>query len=425
MKKLNPNNQKKISRRAFLKTGLLFSCISSPVQALTFFKRKKPVGPPLIGSPATMPKVVVVGAGAFGGWTALHLLRKGARVTLVDAWGPGNQRASSSGITRVIRAIYGKDQIYVKMVARSQQIWRQNEKRWKQKLFTRTGALWMLQNDDEFVRASLPFLEKYGFKCDELSLTRAQRRFPQINFEGVKWIFYEEKAGYIEARRACKVVLDGFLAEGGKYLQLSVKPGTIKGNRLHDVILSDGSKLEADHYVFACGSWLGKIFPDLLGPLIRPTRQTVIYFGIPPGDLRFVDKNLPVWIDFGERIWYGIPGDGRYGFKIADDTRGDPIDPTTDERKPSHEEFKLARKYLELRFPALKGAPLLTALACVYENSPDHHFIIDQHPQAENLWIAGGGSGHGFKHGPAVGELLASSILGEKSLPDFFKLSRF
>src|SRR3954471_17951837 len=93
--------------------------------------------------PAPRPHVAVIGAGAFGGWTALHLLRRGARVTLLDAWGPGNARASSGGETRVIRATYGPDRIYVQMVARSLQLWRENETRWRKPLYHRTGVLWM------------------------------------------------------------------------------------------------------------------------------------------------------------------------------------------------------------------------------------------------------------------------------------------
>ncbi|NIV92450.1 FAD-dependent oxidoreductase [candidate division KSB1 bacterium] len=424
MKKRHADQPTGISRRAFLKAGALFTAVGV-FDVLSVFKKKALVSATSIKQTPKKPEVVVIGAGAFGGWTALHLLRKGARVTLVDAWGPGNSRASSGGDTRVIRAIYGPDQIYVKMVARSVQLWRENEKRWNQKLYTRTGALWMLQENDEFVRTSLPFLREYALKFDELSPMKARKRFPQINFEGVKWVFFEEEAGYIPARHACKVVLDVFVAEGGKYLQLSAKPDVIKHGTLHDIALSDGSTLGADHFVFACGSWLGKIFPNEIGDLIEPTRQSVYYFGTPPGDHRFVDENLPIWIDFGERILYGIPGDGRRGFKIADDTRGDPIDPTSDERKPSHEGFEIARKYLEFRFPALKGAPLLEARACVYENTPDHHFIIDRHPRARNLWLVGGGSGHGFKHGPALGEMVAEAVVAETPPNPFFSLTRF
>jgi glycine/D-amino acid oxidase-like deaminating enzyme len=102
--------------------------------------------------------VLVVGAGAFGGWTAGSLLRLGARVTLVDAWGPGNSRASSGGETRVIRATYGPDRPYVTMVARAFQLWREHEQRWQRRLLYPVGVLWMVGGDDAYERASLPLM---------------------------------------------------------------------------------------------------------------------------------------------------------------------------------------------------------------------------------------------------------------------------
>jgi glycine/D-amino acid oxidase-like deaminating enzyme len=376
-------------------------------------------------SPRARMKVVVVGAGAFGGWTSLFLLRRGAKVTLLDAWGPGNSRASSGGETRVIRATYGPDRIYVRMVARALELWRENEKRWNRRLYHRTGALWMAGKDDRYEKAALPLLRESGLAFEELSKAEAAGRYPQINLERVEWAIVEKDAGYLTARRACEVVLEGFLAEGGEYRQISVAPGPIEGGKLASLALSDGTRLTADAYVFACGPWLGKLFPDVVGDRIRPTRQEVFFFGTPAGDARFSEENLPVWIDHGERIFYGIPGNQWRGFKVADDTRGAPFDPTSGERVASAEGIQSARDYLAFRFPGLKGAPLLESRVCQYENSPDQQFIADRHPGASNAWIVGGGSGHGFKHGPAFGELVAANVLGEKPVEPFFSLSRF
>ena len=371
------------------------------------------------------PRIVVVGAGAFGGWTALYLSRRGAKVTLLDAWGPGNSRASSGGETRVIRATYGPDRVYVQMVAQALRLWRENEKRWGKRLYRRTGALWMAGKDDRFERASLPLLREAGLAFEELTAADAAKRYPQINFERVEWALVEKEGGYLTARRACEAVLEGFLAEGGEYRQVSVSPAGIESGRLGGLALSDGTKLVADAYVFACGPWLGKLFPDAVGNLIRSTRQEVFFFGTPAGDSRFSEEALPVWIDNGERLFYGVPGNQWRGFKLADDTRGAPFDPTSGERVASPEGLEKARDYLGFRFPALKGSPLLESRVCQYENSPDQHFIVDRHPEAENLWLVGGGSGHGFKHGPALGELVAGNVLGEKPTEPFFSLSRF
>ena len=371
------------------------------------------------------PRVVVVGAGAFGGWTALFLRRRGAKVTLVDAWGPGNSRASSGGETRVIRATYGPDRIYVRMTARSLDLWRENEKRWGRRLYHRTGALWMVGKDDRYEKAALPVLREQEIACEELTAAEAAKRYPQIHMEGIEWAIAEKDAGYLTARIACAAVLEGFLAEGGEYRQASAAQGPIQNGRLGGVALSDGSKLQADVYVFACGPWLGRVFPEVLGNLIRPTRQEVFFFGTPAGDSRFTEEALPVWIDHGKQIFYGIPGNQWRGFKLADDTRGPAFDPTTGERTVSPEGLRAAREYLGFRFPGLKGSPLLEARVCQYENSEDQNFIADLHPNAANVWLVGGGSGHGFKHGPAMGELVAANVLGEKPAEPFFSLGRF
>jgi glycine/D-amino acid oxidase-like deaminating enzyme len=198
------------------------------------------------------------------------------------------------------------------------------------------------------------------------------------------------------------------------------------------VKLGSGDALKADSYVFACGPWLGKVFP-FLAPSITPTRQEVFFFGTDAGDLRFTDEQLPVWSDdshievqghTGKHWFYGIPGNHWRGFKIADDTRGAAVDATTMERNISDEALATARAYLSVRFPDIAKAPLVESRVCQYENSTDQNFILDRHPEAENVWIVGGGSGHGFKHGPAIGEMVSDALLGLKAPPVEFKLAR-
>ncbi len=377
--------------------------------------------------PMTSPSarhIAVVGAGAFGGWTALELRRRGARVTLLDAWGPGNSRASSGGESRIIRGTYGPDAIYTRMVARALQLWRENEKRWNLRLYHPIGVIWLANKDDKFEKAALAALRSAGLAFDQWTTAEAARHYPQINFEGAAWVIHEKDAGYLLARRACEAVMQSFVAEGGEYRQLAVELGDIKGGELQGIRLSDRSTLKADHYVFACGPWLPKVFPAVIGDHIRPTRQEVYFFGTPAGDPRYTDQQLPVWIDNGDRLFYGIPGNQWRGIKVANDTRGPLFDPTTGEREPTPSGIKEARDYLAFRFPGLKNAPLIEARVCQYENAPDNHFIIDRHPQAGNLWIVGGGSGHGYKHGPAVGEIVSQAILDGKPPDPMFSLKR-
>lgn len=366
----------------------------------------------------------MIGAGAFGGWTALHLRKLGAQVELIDAWGPGNARSSSGGETRVIRAIYGPDRTYVEMVKRSYELWESLDASVDEPLYVETGALWMHRGEDAYVRSSLPILKELGFPVDQIAVEEAVRRYPQIDFRGVRSVWMEKRAGALSARKACMVVRDEFQKAGGRYRTGLVEPGPIAEGRMSALKLADGSRVEADQFVFACGPWLGRLFPDVLGDAIRPSRQEVFYFGTPSGSERYAAGHLPIWIDFGERIVYGIPDTHGRGFKIADDTRGEPIDPTSTDRTPSSDAIARARRVLAERFPELANAPLLESRVCQYENSPDGHLILDRHPHAPNVWLLGGGSGHGFKLSPALGEMTASVVLKGTEIPKMFRLER-
>jgi sarcosine oxidase len=376
------------------------------------------------------PHIAVIGAGAFGGWTALHLLERAARVTLLDAWGPGNSRSSSGGETRIMRGTYGPAQPYTETAARALELWTSYEKRWKRRFLHRTGVLWMVSDrDDAFERGSLAMLRQARIKVRELSCSEMKKRWPQVNFAGVHWGIYEPECGYLDARASCQAVVDAFVAAGGDYRQLAVSRSGLenagRSSPERSLTLSDGSRLKADHYVFACGPWMGKLFPETLGNVIRPTKQDIFFFGTPAGDSRFTDAHLPVWADHHDRFLYGIPGSDRRGFKVADDTRGASFDPTSGDRVVSQATLKRLREYIGFRFPGMKDAPLIETRVCQYEQTPDSNFIVDRHPRMKNVWLLGGGSGHGFKHGPALGETMAELILKDGEADAVWRLSRF
>jgi glycine/D-amino acid oxidase-like deaminating enzyme len=364
--------------------------------------------------------IAVIGAGAFGGWTALALLRSGFRVSLIDAWGAGHARASSGGETRVIRAVYGGVPVYTQMAARARKLWRIAEEEWRQQVLFPSGALWLFADDDAYARRSLGPLGAAGLRLDELSRAEAQRRFPQMNFSDTRSVYFEPDAGFITARRACGLVLETFVRLGGEYRQAWVQPITSGAVRLDSLHLSEGTTLRADEFVFACGPWLGQMFPETIGARIRATRQEVFFFGTPPGDARFDYGTLPAWVHMGERVTYGLPNHDRRGLKIADDSAGAEVDPNKLERIPTERGLALARTILSQRFPDLAEAPLLESRVCQYEASRDGNFLIDRHPHSENTWLVGGGSGHGFKMGPAIGESVAALIQGERAVEPLF-----
>lgn len=394
---------------------------------------------PVSAATASSRRVVVVGAGVFGSFTALALRDRGVGVTLLDPWGPGNARASSGGETRVIRGAYGADATYTDLAVDAFARWSVFEKRVGKTFLTPTGALWMVAvEDDSFLRQAAPLLRAAGLPFSEFTAEEAAKRWPQVRFDGVRWVLHEERAGYLLARRATAAAAAAVVAAGGEYRRLAVETGaeregldltTPTDRALSSLRLSDGSTITADEFVFACGPWLPRIFPTALGASLTPTRQDVLFFGTPRGDRRFEPVSeggaMPVWIEWGERLMYGIPGNESRGFKIADDTRGEPFDPTDGERRVLPESIDRARALLERRFPALAKAPIVETRVCQYENTTDHDFLLDRHPHWDNVWIVGGGSGHGFKFGPAWGERAAATIRGERPIDAKFSLARF
>ena len=356
--------------------------------------------------------VIVIGAGAFGGWTALSLLRAGNKVTLVDAWGPGNSRSSSGDETRVTRSTYGDNEFYFDLNVRALELWKDHEQQWGKKFFFNTGVLWFCyQEKTSLVDDSIPFAKKHHMEYEYVTEGELKKKFPLVNTKDIHHAWFDPHGGYLRARESCEAVKDAFVREGGSFVQAFVKPGKMQSGSLQDILLSDGQRFSADAYVFACGSWLGQVFPEVLGNVITCTKQEVYYFGVPKGESMKYDS-FPVWVDVdGSDFYYGIPGNAQRGFKIGVDRRGEKFDPTLDERVYNAEVLDHARKFISHRFPGLKDAPLIESRVCPYENSPDGNFIFETHPEADNVVFLGGGSGHGFKHGPALGELVAKAML--------------
>ena len=365
--------------------------------------------------------VVVVGAGTFGAWTAWHLRQRGRKVLLVDAYGPGNSRASSGGETRVIRMGYGADEVYTRWSQRSLGLWKELAAASGQKLFHETGVLWMARGEDRLTLDTLATLQRLGIRHERLARAELEKRWPQIGLGPVTWAIHEPESGALMARRAVQAVAERSRREGIDVRIAAVVPPRGKG-RLDSIEARDGGAVRAGAFVFACGPWLAKLFPDLLGERIFPTRQEVFYFGPPAGDARFAPPAMPVWVDFAEEI-YGIPDIEGKGFKIAPDKHGPAFDPDAGERVVTAEGLAGAREFVGRRFPALKDAPLVASEVCQYENSSNGDFLIDRHPDLENVWLVGGGSGHGFKHGPAVGEYAAARVAEGASVDAKFSLA--
>jgi len=353
----------------------------------------------------------VVGAGAFGAWTAHFLRQSGASVGLLDAYGPANSRASSGGETRVIRMGYGPDELYTRWAMRSLPLWKEFAARTGREIFHQTGVLWLSNDADAYLKSLCSVLEQAGVEREELKAKDIAQRWPQLRFDDVTWGVLEPNSGILLARQAVQSLLKELVESGVEYLS-AVAEAPSGDETLTQIKTGTGESISAGTFVFCCGAWLPKIFPELLAERIFVTRQEVFFLGTPSGSADFRPPKMPVWLHRTHAgLPYALPDIEGRGFKIAFDRHGERFDPDTGMRVVGESSIGQLREYLRQHIPALEHAPVIETRVCQYENTWNGDFLIDRHPEMENVWIAGGGSGHGFKHGPALGEYLSARIL--------------
>jgi glycine/D-amino acid oxidase-like deaminating enzyme len=356
-----------------------------------------------------LPDVTVVGAGAFGAWTALCLRERGANVLLLDSYGAGNARQTSGDETRQIRAAYADREIYSRWADHAFTRWHERQAEFKRRLIFVNGVLSPNEPEAQF-QAEQRIFAKLKIPFEILSPDECRKRWPQGGFDGDVHAFYEPRAGTVKARESIIAATEAFVAKGGKTKIAAAMPGAFSGGRMTNIKLNDGSALSTGVAIFACGPWLPTVFPEVLTNFIQRTRSEVFYVGSPPGDLSYHWERFP-------NIWNGEGGyslsDVDYGFKVAPALGpGLPMDPDRDERIVSPIMEDMAHRFVAHRTPGLVGQPIVASRVCSLENTDNEHFIIDTHPGYANVWIAGGGSGHGFKMGPVTGEYLADRVLG-------------
>lgn len=361
---------------------------------------------------------IVVGAGVFGAWSAEMLRRSGRRVLLLDAWGPAHARASSGGESRLIRACYGADGIYSSMAAESLADWTALSKEVELPLFHRSGVLSFFDRENDYASISQTTLHALGLRVERMEPAALKRRWPQVDWSGVAFGLLEPDFGALMARRAVATLVARFIAGGGEYRQAAIDPPP-PGASPDGLKTLAGEILHAEQYVFACGPWLKGLFPDLLGERLFVTRQEIFFFRPPSGDPRFGPQALPGWIDFvGNDVFYGFPDLEGRGFKIGEDNHGPPVDCDANERTPDPARLAAVRTHMARRFPTLAGAPLSESRVCQYENSANGDLLIDRHPAWPSTILVGMGSGHGFKHGPVLGKLVARMVSDGAGAPD-------
>lgn len=396
-------------------------CGGPPRRTPLVFPPPRPAPPP--SGRTERFDVAVVGAGAFGGWTALHLQQQGARVVLVDQYGPGNSRATSGDETRGVRTSYGDrdaGQQWMRWVQVAIGRWQRFDEEWRDaiggQLFFTTGDLILRVEPSQFTTRTLEWWRAEGVPHEVLAVDEVRRRWPVINLTDITLALYEPNAGVVRARRACEAVGVVFQKLGGTVRIGHALLAERQGRRLDAIALANGDRIAAEQFCFACGPWLPKVFPDVIGPLMNLPVGHVCYFGTPPGDDRFTTPNLPSWNFPGVTGWPALVPDNR-GFRVRASGEG-AFDPDLSQRHVPEASVARNRAVLQARFPDLATAPLLETRACHYESSATRNFLIDHHPDFDNLLIAGGGSAEGFKFGPVIGEYIAGRLRGQEGDPD-------
>jgi sarcosine oxidase len=339
---------------------------------------------------------LIVGAGVFGASVADRLVARGWEVTLVEQFAPGDERSESGGETRMLRYSHGADDFYAALAWRALELWRELG------VLEETGVLWLARREGGWESESERVLGALGIPVERLEPGAAERLYPSLSVDDLAFGLLEPAAGVLRAGDGVRALVDR--ARGGG---LVVERGEARPDGARVAV--GGDVLEADQVVWACGAWLARLFPALVR--LRVTRQDVVLFDAGPDW-----TGVPGWLDFDASA-YGHGLIEPYGLKVASDREGDAVEPGL--RPPSVPDAGLeaARAYLAGRFPALAGAPLRSAPACHYSLTPDANFLFARNPEHERVWLLGGGSGHGYKHGPALAEHVAN-VLGGSAQPE-------
>ncbi len=406
-----------MDRRSFLRTGAGGVALATPLAGLL-----SACDAPAVLRYARGSRVVVVGAGAFGGWTALHLQEAGARVTLVDLYGPGNSRATSGDETRGIRTGYPGRDLWTRWASRAIERWREFDDEWAPvlggRLFFSAGNLILREELQGELEETRETWDRAGIRYEVLDGEEVSYRWPQIRPGELQAALFEPEAGVVRSRAACQRVAEVFRRRGGEIRigRAAPDPGSGEGGRLASVTLEPDERVEGDLFVFALGPWFPKAFPALMEDRMRIPMGHVFYWGTPPGDGRFAHPNMPSWSVPGVTGWPTYPPDHR-GFRIR--TGGRPgEDPDASDRAIPPDAFERPREVLEARFPDIADQPVLETRACHYETSVTREWFIDRHPEWENVWLAGGGSAEGFKFGPVLGDFIARRVTGHEDHPE-------
>jgi monomeric sarcosine oxidase len=368
------------------------------------------------------PTVLVVGGGVMGLAAGCALADRRTRVIVLERFTVAHAAGSSHGLTRAIRHEYGSAAIYTEMVARSLPLWRALQAASGRTLYTETGILTLGRDDDGHTLPGLATMQAAGLPVERLTSAECALRFPQFVTAEYEAITYNPVGGMLRASECLFGLADQLRALGGELREGAAVTRVEASGAGARVMLADGDALTADRVVVAAGPWIHGVLPELRLP-VRPTHQQVMYLGGLPPD-RFGVGAFPVFL--AGMDFYGFPLAGDGWFKVATHAFGATQDPDAPQEVFAEEVVRV-RDWVRRTIPETRDAPVVATDTCMYDLTADEDFILDRHPASPQIIVASGFSGHGFKFGPLIGELLADLALGTPpALPlDRFALARF
>lgn len=376
--------------------------------------------------------VVVVGAGVFGVTAALELQQRGYKTCLMDPGPIPHPLAASTDISRVVRMEYGADELYTEMVEVCLPRWRDWNSELAEfsepvgRLFHETGVTMFTRSEmtpGEFEFESYQVLVRRGHTPERLGADEITRRFPGWNPGVYVDGFFHALGGFAESGRVVSALVEkaqrsGVVTRAGSRVTSIQSVG--KRKRVTGVLTSDGETLTCGRVVVAAGAWSPLLVPDL-ATVIRISGHPVFHIR-PQDDRHFrIGPFATFMADIGRTGWYGFPVHPLEGvIKFANHALGLTLHPDED-RIVTREDETMLRRFLRETFPELLDAPIVYSRNCLYCDTLDEHFWIDAHPEISGLTVATGGSGHGFKFAPILGDLIADAVerVPNKWLPRF------
>lgn len=376
--------------------------------------------------------VAIVGLGAMGSASLYQLAKAGVKVVGVDRFAPPHIEGSTHGETRITRRATGEGMAYAPLAIRSHEIWREVEAETGARLLHEVGALTLAPPDDltirpgrtGFLQNAINIAEHFAIDHEVIDAAEVRRRFPNFMAEDDEIGFFEPGAGYLVPEACVAANLD-LARKHGAALELGTKVTAIAKSGSGMTIATDKGDIFADKVIVSAGAWAGGLLGAPFDTLLKPTRQVMHWFALEPVAAEHW-RPSPVFICIhDEDAFYGFPSVDGLTIKTAGENYGPGSDPDHIERTVVAEESAaMHRRHVQGRLRGVSPEIRRTA-TCIYTSTPDNHFLIDWHPDMENLLVVSPCSGHGFKHSAAIGEAAAELVTRGTSQRDlsFFALS--